>query len=132
VGVNLFIGALRPQPDGSGVLETGHGELAVAWPDGLPRERIDHVRATLAPAEIAIHTARPEGSARNVFRGSIAEIAPLGDRARIRLATAPPLVAEVTSGSAERMGLAAGGEVWASCKAVEVRLIVDGVGTDTL
>jgi molybdate transport system ATP-binding protein len=132
VGVNLFEGTLVPQPDGSGVLETADGEVAVAWPEPLPRERIAGVQGTVAPAEIAIHAARPEGSARNVFRARILEVVPLGGRARVRLASSPPLVAEVTTGSADRMGLVAGGEVWASCKAVEVRLMVHGVGTDTL
>jgi len=132
VGVNLFEGTLLPQADGSGVLETADGTVAVAWPERLPREPTADVQATVAPAEIAIHAARPEGSARNVFHGRIAEIVPLGGRARIRLASSPPLVAEVTIGSANRMELTAGAEVWASCKAVEVRLMVHGVGTDTL
>jgi len=132
VGLNLFGGTLDPQPDGSGLLETADGTLAVAWPDGLSRERHRQVRATLAPAEIALHTDRPEGSARNVFRGPIVEVVPLGDRARIRLGTAPPLVAEITSGSMERMRLVPGAEVWASWKAVEVHLMVDEVRTDTL
>jgi molybdopterin-binding protein len=130
--VNLFEGTLLPQPDGSGVLETGDGTVAVAWPEHLSREPTEDVQATVAPAEIAIHAARPEGSARNVFPGRIVEIVPLGGRARVRLASSPPLVAEVTMGSVDRMGLVAGAEVWASCKAVEVRLMVDGVGTDTL
>jgi molybdate transport system ATP-binding protein len=132
VGVNLFEGTLVPQPDGSGLLETADGTVAVAWPEPVPRERTADVQATVAPAEIAIHAARPEGSARNVFPGRILEIVPLGGRARVRLASSPPLVAEVTAGSVDRMGLAPGTEVWASCKAVEVRLMVAGVGTDTL
>ena len=132
VGMNLFTGTLEPQLDGSGLLETSDGALAVAWPDDLPRERHSGVRATLAPADIALHAGRPEGSARNVFRGPIAEVAPLGDRARIRLGTTPSLVAEVTAGSLERMGLASGHEVWASCKAVEIHLMVEEVRTDTL
>jgi molybdate transport system ATP-binding protein len=132
VGMNLFTGTLEPQPDGSGLLETSDGALTVAWPDDLPRERHSGVRATLAPADIALHAGRPEGSARNVFRGPIAEVAPLGDRARIRLGTTPSLVAEVTAGSLDRMGLASGHEVWASCKAVEIHLMVEEVRTDTL
>jgi molybdate transport system ATP-binding protein len=132
VGVNLFEGELVPRDDGSGVLETDGGSIAVAWPDDLPRERMPDVQATLAPAEISLHAVRPEGSARNVFHGPILEVASLGGRARVRLGTAPPLVAEVTSGSVDRMGLARGVEVWASCKAVEVRLMVHPAGTDTL
>jgi molybdate transport system ATP-binding protein len=132
VGVNLFEGTLVPQSDGSGLLETKDGAIAVAWPERLPREATQDVQATVAPAEIAVHAARPEGSARNVFPGRIVEIVPLGGRARLRLASSPPLVAEVTTGSVDRMALVAGADVWASCKAVEVRLMVAGVRTDTL
>ena len=78
------------------------------WPDGLEPATDDGVRATLAPADIALHADRPEGSARNVFQGTVLEVAIAGSRARVRLGTAPPLVAEVTTGSVERMGLAPG------------------------
>jgi molybdate transport system ATP-binding protein len=132
VGVNLLEGTLLPQPDGSGVLEMADGAVAVAWPEQLPRQRVEDVQATIAPADIAIYTGRPEGSPRNIFHGRIVEVVPLGGRARVRLDSSPPLVAEVTTGSAERMGLTSGAKVWASCKAVEVRLMVQGVGPDTL
>jgi molybdopterin-binding protein len=43
-----------------------------------------------------------------------------GQRARVRLATSPELIAEITAGSVERLGLRDGVETWASFKAVEV------------
>jgi molybdate transport system ATP-binding protein len=132
VGINLFVGTLRPLADGSGELRTADGLLEVAWPDGIPRREIDDVRATLGPAEISVHASRPEGSARNVFAGRILELAMLGDRARVRLSTAPALVAELTRGSVERMRLEPGTDVWASCKAVEIRLMVPAAEPDTL
>ncbi len=132
VGINLFTGTLRPLPDGAGELVTLEGTLAVAWPDGVPHDAVDGVRATVSPAEISVHVERPEGSARNVFSGSIREIATLGDRARLRLETAPPLVAELTRGSVDRMHLKPGAQVWASCKAVEIRLMVPIAEPDTL
>jgi molybdate transport system ATP-binding protein len=133
VGTNLFTGVLEPESSGAGILRTDDGgELTVAWPDPAPRRRIADVRATLSPAEISLHAERPEGSARNVFRGPIEEIADTGGRARIRLATRPALVAELTTGSVERLGLTTGSEVWASCKAVEIRLMVPGEEPDTL
>ena len=70
--------------------------------------------------------------ARNVVRGVVQEVAILGDRARVRLTGAPALVAEITTGSAERMGVVAGAEVWASFKAVEIRLMVEPGPPDTL
>ena len=132
VGVNLFEGTLEPAGQGAGTLRTIDGELTVAWPEGLESVPTDGVRATLAPAEIVVHAARPEGSSRNVFHGKVLEVAIGGSRARVRLGTAPPLVAEVTTGSVERMGLAPGAEVWASCKAVEIRLMVPTARPDTL
>src|SRR4029079_17158884 len=71
VGVNLFEGTLEPAETGTGTLRTDAGELTVAWPDGLERTTTPGVRATLAPAEIALHAERPEGSSRNAFRGNV-------------------------------------------------------------
>jgi molybdopterin-binding protein len=65
----------------------------------------------------------PEGSARNVFEGIVTSIAIEGDRARVRMATEPSLVAELTLGSAQRLGLREGTRIWASFKAVEVQLL---------
>ncbi len=54
----------------------------------------------------------------------IAEIAIEGERARVRLASAPPVVAEITLGSVARLGLREGATVWASFKAVEVVVVL--------
>jgi molybdate transport system ATP-binding protein len=132
VGTNLFEGSLIPDRGGVGILRTHTGELTVVWPDGLAAAAVDDVRATLSPAEISLHTEQPHGSARNVFRGAVEEVATVGGRARIRLRTSPPLVAELTVGSVERLGIVPGREVWASCKAVEIRLMVPGGEPDTL
>lgn len=132
VGVNLFEGTLEPAGQGVGTLRTDDGDLTVAWPDGLAVTSTTGVRATLAPAEITLHATRPEGSSRNAFHGRVLEVAVTGSRARVRVDTAPPLVAEVTIGSVERMGLTPGADVWASCKAVEFRLMVQGFEPDTL
>ena len=106
--------------------------MTVPWPDGIPRNPVEDVLATLAPADVALHAERPEGSPRNVLHGAIEEVAILGDRARVRIRTSPSLVAEVTTGSVERLQLAAGLEVWASFKAVEVHLVVPTAPPDTL
>jgi molybdate transport system ATP-binding protein len=132
VGTNLFEGSLVPDQAGVGILRTHTGELTVVWPDHLAVHAVDDVRATLSPAEIALHTEEPHGSARNVFRGVVEEVATVGGRARIRLRTTPPLVAELTTGSVDRLGIEPGQEVWASCKAVEIRLMVPGEEPDTL
>src|SRR4029077_16462366 len=123
VGLNLYAGRLEPLDDGAGRLVTDEGELVVAWPAGVPRRSFEGVTATLRPAEVGLHTERPKGgSARNVLRGNVAAVSVEGERARVRIASAPPIVAEVTLGSVTRLGMHEGAEIWASCKAVELML----------
>jgi molybdate transport system ATP-binding protein len=124
VGLNLYAGRLEPLDEGAGSLETGEGRLVVAWPVGEPRtHHLDGVTATLRPADVVLHTTRPEGgSARNLLHGPIAALSIEGERARVRIASAPPVVAEITLGSVARLGLHEGAWVWASCKAVELTL----------
>ncbi|MFI5393240.1 MAG: ABC transporter ATP-binding protein [Myxococcota bacterium] len=118
VGVNLFTGALEPLEDGAATLRTATGTITVA-PDAAPEPGAEAF-ATLRPADVSLHLERPEGSARNVFEGTVDEVAIDADRARVRLDTQPPLIAEVTAGSIVRLGLASGTHAWASFKAVEV------------
>ena len=120
VGVNLFTGELDPLEDGAATLLTAVGTITVA-PEHVPAPGAAAF-ATLRPADVSLHLERPEGSARNVFEGTVDEVSIDADRARVRLDTQPPLIAEVTAGSVTRLGLAPGTDVWASFKAVEVSL----------
>jgi molybdate transport system ATP-binding protein len=122
VGVNLLAGTLTRLPDGAGLLDTGRGTVVVAATDVSPS---GGVLAVLRPSDIALHLERPEGSPRNTLRGRVVSISIEGDRARVVLETDPPLVSEITASSAERLSLTAGTEVWASFKAVEVRVLPD-------
>jgi molybdate transport system ATP-binding protein len=120
VGLNLFRGTLSRGEGGAGVVATLHGEIVVGWPEGLAEG--DEVLALLRPGDVVLHAARPSGSSRNVVSGEISALHVQQDRVRIRLASEPRLVAEVTPGSVERLGLRLGERVWASFKAVEVRV----------
>src|SRR6476620_7550536 len=64
--------------------------------------------------------------------GPVDDVAVVSDRARVRLASSPRLVAEITSGSAARMAIGTGTVVWASFKAVEIHLMVERGPTDPL
>ncbi len=128
VGVNLFVGELEPLEDGAATLFTRDGSITVS-PEATVAPGTRAI-ASLKPIDVSLHAREPEGSARNVFRGTIDEIAIDGDRARVRIGTQPPLTAEVTGGSVVRMGLRAGDEVWASFKAVEVSLQIEEVDPD--
>jgi molybdate transport system ATP-binding protein len=120
VGVNAFHGRLEPLEEGAGRMETDGGEVIVPWPEDFAG---GEVIALLRPADVTLSPEPPTGSARNVLRGRVTTVAIEGERARLRLATSPPLVAEVTLGSIDRLGLREGAVVWASFKAVEVEVL---------
>ena len=125
VGLNRFRGRLEPLEEGAGVLLTPDGgEVVVAWPQEVPRRAYEDVTALLRPSDVSVSLSAPtSGSARNMLRGEITGIAVETDRARVRVDTRPPLVAEITLGSVERLRLVERAEVWLSFKAVEPRLL---------
>jgi molybdate transport system ATP-binding protein len=110
VGVNLYRGEAR---DERITLENG-AVLAVA------AELRGDVLATVAPRAVVLHRTRPEGSARNVWSGTVDGIERFGDRARVHVTGMLPVVAEVTTGAIEALQLAPGVEVWAAVKATEI------------
>src|SRR4029453_17782221 len=111
-GVNLF----RGTADGTRVVLDGGGELIVAQPAA------GGVFAVVPPRAGVLRRTNPDGTPRNVWRGPIDEIDEEGPIARIRVGTAPPIVAEVTVAAVEALRLAAGEEVWVTVKATEIVL----------
>jgi molybdate transport system ATP-binding protein len=116
IGTNFFRGTIEHR-DGSGLvaIRTGSGVLLAADP-GLDGE----VFIAIDPREIVLSRDAPSGSARNVYRGRVTEIAPeppRGERVRVALATEPPLVAEITRQALESLGMEEGTEVHAAFKA---------------
>jgi molybdate transport system ATP-binding protein len=120
VGVNAFRGRLEPVDEGAGRIATPEGGVIVPWPEGFAG---GDAIGLLRPADVTLSLDPPAGSARNVLQGRIGSVAIEGDRARVRIASSPSLVAEVTIGSVERLGLREGVVVWASFKAVEVDVL---------
>jgi molybdate transport system ATP-binding protein len=120
VGLNAFHGRLERLEEGAARLATAAGDVIVPWPESF--EGTDAI-GLLRPADVTVSLEPPAGSARNALHGRVRSVAVEGDRARVRIATDPPLVAEVTLGSVERLGLREGVEVWASFKAVEVQVL---------
>ena len=110
VGVNLF----RGRAAGGSVALPGGATLAVA--DAAAGD----VFAVIHPRAVALHRRRPEGTPRNVWQGEVAGLELAGDRARVRVEGALPLVAEVTAAAVAELALGEGGPVWASVKATEV------------
>jgi molybdate transport system ATP-binding protein len=120
VGMNAFHGRLEGGADGIGRLALEDGEVVVPWPEAFGG---GDVIGLLKPADVTLSLERPAGSARNVFRGRVTSVAVEADRARVRLSTAPALIADITLGSVQRLGLREGMPVWASFKTVEVEVL---------
>jgi molybdate transport system ATP-binding protein len=80
------------------------------------------VYVAIQPHSVSIHRVRPEGSPRNVWSGRIRGVDLLGDRVRLHVDGAVPLVAEVTTGAVGDLGLHDGVDVWVAVKATDVTI----------
>jgi molybdate transport system ATP-binding protein len=109
VGLNLY----RGHADGTTVRLPGfelttataqHGEVFVAFP----------------PTAVALYPARPDGSPRNTWPATIADVTRHGDNLRVELTGAITLAADVTPAAALHLDLAPGRQVWATLKATEI------------
>jgi len=76
--------------------------------------------AVIHPRAVTLHRNRPEGSARNVWRGEVESVEAQADRTRIRIGGPTAIVAEVTPAAATELDLATGTQVWVSVKATEI------------
>jgi molybdate transport system ATP-binding protein len=114
VGVNLY---------------RGHADGAVVRVDGasLTAAEAHHGRvlAIIAPHSVFVYRACPNGSARNVWPGTIAAVDRLGARVRVRIEGAFPIVAEVTPAAVETLELREGASVWAAVKATDIDVFAD-------
>jgi molybdate transport system ATP-binding protein len=112
VGVNLYRGRAG---DGAIELEGGGRLVAAGGHRG-------EVFAAVHPHAVALHRRPPEGTPRNSWPGTADTLETVGDRVRVRVAGAVPIVAEVTPAAAAELRLADGGPVWATVKATEVHV----------
>lgn len=112
VGINLLHGAAAG--DRSVRLETG-ATLTVA--DPLPAADL---AIAIRPQAITLHRHRPEGSARNCWRGTVTNLEAERDRVRVTLAGPVPATAEVTAAAVAELELTPGQPVWATVKAVDL------------
>ncbi len=79
------------------------------------------VFVAFAPAAVALHPRRPEGSPRNTWEATITGIARHGDNLRVQLDGALAAAADITPNAATQLDLAPGRLVWAAVKATETR-----------
>jgi molybdate transport system ATP-binding protein len=122
LGLNLLEGLVRSRvPGDHAVVSVGEHEIVVPDPGHDGR-----VRMVVHPHDVVLSRHAPEGSARNVLRGRVAELVPeppSGERVRVLLATSPPVAAQLMKSSVDQMELVPGADVWASFKATAVRLL---------
>jgi len=113
VGVNLVAGAVA-----DGVLTTDTGAHVVIA-DALPGDSF----AVIRPHSIALVRDPPAGSSvRNVWSGTVTDIDRLGDRVRVRIDGALPLVAEITAAALDALQLRHGDATHASAKATDIEV----------
>ncbi|MEZ5237857.1 MAG: ABC transporter ATP-binding protein [Microthrixaceae bacterium] len=116
LGVNLLAGA------GDGHDVALDGDRTVVHTSGSVDGR---ALVLIRPRSVALHRARPETSARNVWQMTVKDVVMLGDRVRVHLGGELDLVAEVTPAAVADLGIGAGVPVWASVKASEVEAYPD-------
>ncbi|MEV0275374.1 ABC transporter permease [Streptomyces sp. NPDC050610] len=116
LGRNAWPGTAK----GESLRLAGGADLIAA--DPLPAEHTPGL-AVVGPEAVSLHTTRPEGSPRNVWAGTVREIAAQGGRLRVLVDGEPEVVAEITPSAAAELGLVEGAEVWVSVKATEVTFV---------
>jgi molybdate transport system ATP-binding protein len=110
VGLNL----VRGTATGRDVLLPSGARVVLAHPAS------GDTLAAFPPGAVVLHRRPPEGSARNVWPGSVATLETHGDLVRVAVVGTVPLLADVTAGAVAELQLAPGEPVWASVKATEV------------
>ncbi|MDP9403588.1 MAG: ABC transporter ATP-binding protein [Actinomycetota bacterium] len=110
VGVNLFAGRAR----GDHVMLDSGSFLAV------PQAGTGAVFVVVHPRAVCLYRRQPDGTRGNVWPGVVEALDLEGERVRVRVGGAIPIVSEITPVAVSDLGLADGGEVWVSVKASEV------------
>jgi molybdate transport system ATP-binding protein len=110
VGVNLLTGTAD-----HGTITTSTGGRIV------PADPIDGPTfAVIQPHAVALYRSPPDGSPRNVWAATVADIDHQADRVRVRLDGPVPLVAEITPAALDALVLRPGDGIWATVKATEI------------
>ena len=114
-GANVLPGVAAPAQGGLTAVLLDAGPTVYAA--DVARGRTE---AVVYPWDVSLAREPPDDSALNHLREEIVSVTPLGNRSRVRLRT---LTAEITTASAERLGLTPGDPIVASFKATQIRLL---------
>lgn len=110
-GVTLLRGMAR---DGALALDEG-GTLHIA-DTALAGQALAMVR----PESVVLHRQRPEGSARNVWPGTVTTLQRAHDRVLVGVAGSPSVTAALTPAAVAELRVRVGEQVWLSVKAMEI------------
>jgi molybdate transport system ATP-binding protein len=80
------------------------------------------VLVAVRPSAISLHLHQPEGSARNVWPGTVDGIESIGDRVRVTVSGAPTVMVDVTAAAVADLHVDRGDPVWLSAKATELEV----------
>jgi molybdopterin-binding protein len=130
---NVFAGTVQPirdaAPDWMPSADADDVEHAVAFTTGtVTMYALGHIvpgtaHAVIRADDVSLSRVAGASSVRNQFRGTVVELAPAGAITRVTVEISGlPLVAAVTTRSAQELQLAAGVEVFAQFKATAVHL----------
>jgi molybdate transport system ATP-binding protein len=119
-GAVVLTGVARPGPDDVTVVDLDGGGTATSTD-----RRAGPVALSVHPWEISLEPAgaRSAGSAQNHLDAEVLTVTHVGNRVRVGLAAAQPLVAEITGAAVGGLHLAPGVRVTATWKATATRLV---------
>ncbi|MGH2571114.1 MAG: sulfate/molybdate ABC transporter ATP-binding protein [bacterium] len=82
------------------------------------------VLLSFLPQDVALTSARPAGSAQNVFPAAVRELVPLPDRSRAVLdVSGETVLADITPAARESLGVEPGTKFWVSIKATAIQVV---------
>lgn len=124
VGLNLYAGRYDAH---TRLVALDEGGRLMATPTEGAALASGRVLVVLAPAAISLHREPLDGaSQRNVWRGRVAGVELLGDRARVEIDGLPSAVVDVTPAAVADLGLDRGSQVWLAAKATETLAYAGG------
>jgi molybdate transport system ATP-binding protein len=116
-GAVVLVGVASAGPDGATLVALDGGGTVTSTDAAQ-----GPVAASVYPWEIVLERSPAPGSAQNHLAAEVVSVTSIGGRARIGLAAAQPLVAEVTAAAVRDLDLAPGARVTATWKAAATRL----------
>lgn len=115
---NVFSGISTVLSDGTSLIEVGNGAKIEAT-----FKKSGRVMIFVRPEDIVLSRKPLTSSARNVFRGKIAEISDLGSVIRLKVNAGKQLFVQITKRSFTEMQLSVGSDVFLTFKTSSVHLV---------